>query len=328
VAQARWGVSAALAALLCGPARGASPVEFGLAEVRAAVEARSLPAKRFALSAELSMVLPLEAFQIQSNIVRGGSPRALMYGLLAAAEQIREPGRLSQVSMEPALALRGVRRLMSEADWLRPEAEWRVWLQRLARGRFNRVRLDLEDPLTPERLEALRRFCDAASDYAIDVALGIDTVDPPVLARALVLCPAVKAVFVPVAEAGRAGDVVGTAGRLVALETTEPVPSPQHQPVRIQARYVPGARRPCAEPCVFYWDLRPDSQPLDPGELAKALGAGGALGYELLYPFDRRWEQLGFDAPASAVKRAPAAKPSTKKAPAKKKTTPAARKKR
>jgi len=84
----------------------AGPVDFGQAELDRALAERGL--RRMRISAEVSADPP-ESFRILPGRVTGGDVRGLMYGLLEAAAQIRERGRLSAAKGSPATPIRGIR---------------------------------------------------------------------------------------------------------------------------------------------------------------------------------------------------------------------------
>ena len=194
---------AALAA--AGPARAGGPAEFGLSELRAAMEQRGLSRQRLPILTEYSMVLPHDGFSILGNIIRGGSQRGLMYGLLEAAAQIRRQGRLSPAKGEPATPIRGIRWFVHnaelEAGWYHDREHWQAFFQMLARNRFNRFTLvfahqtaylappypfwvrvpefpevrakGLSDEERERNLATLRSIAQTAADYGVDFVLGI-----------------------------------------------------------------------------------------------------------------------------------------------------------
>src|ERR1700727_1668254 len=91
----------------------AGPVDFGMAELNAAIDARSFKYKP-KIQAELDIQAP-ETFRIEpyaagGGHITGGDLRGLMYGLLEAADQIRETGRMKPVHEVPSIAVRSVRR--------------------------------------------------------------------------------------------------------------------------------------------------------------------------------------------------------------------------
>lgn len=57
-------------------ARAEGPVDFGLAELHRVIEERGLNPRSFQVAVEYSLVLPADGFQIQGQIIRGGSRRA------------------------------------------------------------------------------------------------------------------------------------------------------------------------------------------------------------------------------------------------------------
>ncbi len=180
----------------------APPVEFGLAEFRQAVEDRGLRPIR--INTEIGTGAP-ETYRITGYRIQGGDLRGLMYGLLAAADQIRRLGRLGPESGDPAIPVRGVRRFLNIAD-LDPGGRygldyWRDYVQMLARNRFNRLTVTFGYPspypapvlpyltgveewpeIRPRGLSGQQRernlamLCDiaqTAADHAIDFTLGI-----------------------------------------------------------------------------------------------------------------------------------------------------------
>ena len=91
----RWWTSAAVLLLATVSMRAAGPVDFGKAELDAAVAERKL---KLHVDTELSLDPP-ETFRItlyKTGLARvtGGDLRGLMYGLIEASEQIRATGRL------------------------------------------------------------------------------------------------------------------------------------------------------------------------------------------------------------------------------------------
>lgn len=191
--------------LLASLLRAAGPVEFGLAELHAAMEQRGISRERLPILTEYSMVLPHDGFSIMGNIIRGGSQRGLMYGLLEAAAQIRRQGRLAQAKGEPATPIRGIRWFLHnaelEADWYHDRDHWQAFFQMLARNRYNRFTLvfahqtaylappypfwvrvpefpevrarGLSDADRERNLATLRYISQTAADYGVDFVLGI-----------------------------------------------------------------------------------------------------------------------------------------------------------
>ncbi len=195
----------ALAALLGAPALAAGPLDFGLQEYRKALEARGLKPEAYPVLPEYSMVLPHDGFSIMGNLIRGGSQRGIMYGLLEAAAQIRRQGRLSPAKVEPATQMRGIRRFLHNADleqaWYHDRDYWQAFFQMLARNRFNRFNLvfahqtaylappypflvsvpefpqvrarGLSEHDRERNLSTLRYISQTAADYGIDFTLGV-----------------------------------------------------------------------------------------------------------------------------------------------------------
>jgi hypothetical protein len=122
----------------------AGPVEFGLAELKAAFASRGLDFNRLRVKVELDQNPP-ETYHIQPGRVTGGDIRGLMYGLLEAADQIRAQGRMSNANGIPATPIRGIRKFIHNEDlersWYYSPEYWQSFFQMLARNRFNRFNL-------------------------------------------------------------------------------------------------------------------------------------------------------------------------------------------
>lgn len=206
VSLAAWIAKSALVLLAAGgAARAAGPLDFGFDEYRKAVRERGLNPELFKVLTEYSMVLSNDAFSITGNIIRGGSQRGLMYGLLEAADQIRRQGHLSPAKVEPTNAMRGIRWFLHneelERGWYYDHDQWQAFFQMLARNRFNRFNLVfahqtaylappypfwVEVPgfpqvrvkgLTAEQrarnLETLKFIAQTANEYGVDFTLGV-----------------------------------------------------------------------------------------------------------------------------------------------------------
>ena len=108
----RWLTRWPISLVLCASALHAGPVEFGMSELNAAIDARNFKYKP-KIMAELNLDPPetyrIEPYAAGGGHITGGDLRGLMYGLLEAAEQMRATGRLKLTHGVPALALRGVR---------------------------------------------------------------------------------------------------------------------------------------------------------------------------------------------------------------------------
>ncbi len=180
------------------------PVEFGLSELRRAAEERGLNPALVRVRAELNAEAP-ESFRISPGLITGGDLRGLMYGLLEAAEQIRETGRFTATQGRPATPIRGIRWFLHnrdlEQDWYYSRQYWRDFFALLARCRFNRfnlvfahqtnylappypfwlaleqfpeIRARALTAIERERnLEMLRFISDTAAEHGIDFTLGI-----------------------------------------------------------------------------------------------------------------------------------------------------------
>ena len=184
---------------------GMTPTDFGLAEYRRVLEERKLNPKLYQVSTELSMFLPHDGFSIMGNLIRGGSQRGIMYGLLEAADEIRRLGHLWPAKVEKPLGLRGIRRFVHNAEmdaaWYHDREQWRAYFEMLARNRFNRFNLvfahqteylappypflvgvaeypqvrarGLSEGERQRNLESLKYIAQTASEYGIDFTLGI-----------------------------------------------------------------------------------------------------------------------------------------------------------
>src|SRR5579862_3633628 len=162
----------------------AGPVDFGMAELDAAIAARNFKYKPKVM-AELDIQAPetfrIEPYKAGGVHITGGDLRGLMYGLLEAAEQVRSTGRFSQVHGVPSTAHRGVRLFTTTAELKKSSvAEWRGYFAMLARDRFNHFTLVFaqEDPLpsfaeASFELQALRAVLQAAGDYGVEFTLGL-----------------------------------------------------------------------------------------------------------------------------------------------------------
>jgi len=191
-----------LAALAVHAAAG--PVEFGMAEVERAIAARGLKPNAIRFKTEIGPGAP-ESFRIAPGLISGSDLRGLMYGLLEAAEQIRETGRLVAAAGKPATPIRGIRYFLHNRDlesgWYYSREYWKDFFAMLARNRFNRFNLVFAhqtDYLAPpypywvavdgfpqvrvpglstaereRNLEMLRYISQTAADHGIDFTLGI-----------------------------------------------------------------------------------------------------------------------------------------------------------
>jgi len=172
----QWWTRIGISLLLLVSARAAGPVDFGKAELDAALAERKL---KLRVDTELSLDPP-ETFRItlyKTGMVRvtGGDLRGLMYGLIEAAEQIRATGRLKAASGKPATPVRGVRMALRSYDltqpWFTANDRWRAYFQMLARARLNRLTVVL--PLAQADIERLRILSETASEFGVEFVLGL-----------------------------------------------------------------------------------------------------------------------------------------------------------
>src|SRR5713226_788863 len=172
----------------------ASPIDFGTAELNAAMAERKFKWKN---QVELSLDAP-ETFRIEplktgGAHITGGDLRGLMYGLLEAAEQIRSTGKLTKASASPAASLRGIRIALDARLEQAPQEFWHAYFRMLARNRFNRVHVVFGRVDAPYRLAGfLSRI---AADYGIDFTLGINgAIGAQELAHVLMIYPSIRGV--------------------------------------------------------------------------------------------------------------------------------------
>jgi hypothetical protein len=172
----RWWISATVFLLVAVSAHAAGPVDFGKAELDAALAERNL---KLRVDTELSLDPP-ETFRItlyKTGVARvtGGDLRGLMYGLIEASEQIRANGRLKAAGGKPATPVRGVRMAVRSYDmdqpWFTSDDRWRAYFQTMARSRLNRFSLVL--PLAEADIERLRILSETAAEFGVDFVLGI-----------------------------------------------------------------------------------------------------------------------------------------------------------
>lgn len=272
----------------------ASPVDFALAEVRSAIESRQLGLR---VVPELSPALAEEAFQITGANVLGGSPRGLMYGLLTAAGQLRASGRLAAVKAEPVAALRGLRRVMTTTDWQQQSPQWLDFFSTVARARFNRVHLVLDEPLTRERLESLKLISEAAQERAIDLVIGLRDPQAVQVGALLASCPAVKAVYTDPDSAVYISGPISQAGRYVVLETSKPIVPAVPVPLRVSTpagKPLPACGASCEHYLVF-----PPGAPVPPS-------FAGLAGVELQGDIPSAWASALYPVRATPARAKPA----------------------
>jgi hypothetical protein len=179
----------------------AGPVEFGRAELDRAAAKRGI---KVHVTVGKTTGEP-ESFLACPGRITAPDDRGLMYGLLEAAEQIRDTGRIQCTAGSPATPMRGIRIFLHnhdlEKNWYYSRDYWQDFLAMLARNRFNRFNLvfahqtnylappypfwlaidafpeirapGLSDDQRARNLEMLRFISDTAAEYAIDFTLGI-----------------------------------------------------------------------------------------------------------------------------------------------------------
>lgn len=207
----------------------AGPVDFGMTELNAAIDARNFKYKP-KIMAELDIEAP-ETFRIEPYAaggahITGGDLRGLMYGLLEAADQMRATGRLKQTRGNPLFALRGVRiTANTQATWFASPEFWQRYFMDLARARFNRLELAFDAAPGPDTLPPVRVIAQIAQQYGVDLAFGFtgpnsaipNSAVPDLLAN----CPTVHAVVFHGNVLPDAADllpVLRDSGRRVVLE--------------------------------------------------------------------------------------------------------------
>lgn len=205
----------------------AGPVDFGLAELNAAIAERKLRSKNLVeLSLDAPETFRIEPYKVGGAHITGGDLRGLMYGLLEAAEQIRATGRFAKVTGSPAASLRGVRVSLDAELEQAPREFWHAYFRMLARNRFNRVHMVFQRIAAPYRLpQFLSR---TAADYGIDFTLGVAGVlGSKELAQALMVCPAIRGVAPEsVATQETVFSALRVAGRRLTLDLDGAAPSP------------------------------------------------------------------------------------------------------
>ncbi len=170
----QWSISLVTLAGLAASA-WASPVDFGMQDWRAAVAERD---RKLSLQTELSLDPPgsYRIVPLRGGVrVSGGDLRGLMYGLIAAAEQMRATGTVQDTRAKPALTVRGVRLTPTDVQvasnaFFNPD-QWRAYFAVLARSRINQLTLVM--PLKAVDLDRIRFLSRTAADYAVDFTLGL-----------------------------------------------------------------------------------------------------------------------------------------------------------
>jgi hypothetical protein len=278
-------LAAVLALMLGAGAAWAGPIEYGLAELNAAMAARNLKGKN---KAELSLDPP-ESFRIEpyssgGAYITGGDVRGLMYGLLEAADQIRASGRFAKTHGERAAALRGVRiELDADLEWA-PEELWRSYFQMLARNRFNRAHVVFQHLTRPYRSACI--VSRAAADYGVDFTLGIaGEIGPDEMGVLLAVCPAVRSVAVETRSPSRVAilEAVRRAGRLITVDPDGGSGASLDASIAL-------LRPPALWPPSF--EIRPFFNSAGQGRLDQILDPAHAADHAVFYWV---WGRLGYD---------------------------------
>ena len=303
--------------MLSAVLRAASPQEFGIAELEAAINAHDFKIKP-KFMAELDLNAPetyrIETYQTGGAHITGGDLRGLMYGLLEAASQMRATGKLKPAHGTPALMLRGLR-IAAEpgADWYASEMFWRGFFEAMARDRFNRLQLTFESAPQDRDLATLHMIAETAAQDGVDLAVGLGPASPAAVARLLARCPPVRTVILngpDATEESRAlMDVLHNAGRRVVLESkvgdiasssAEPA-NPAALPLRRFAVYGGSALNPQPLDLYFRMDGTGDAAEVDSlsgagFEIAVPRGAEGRPSVESL----AAWGLRGYGPRATA----------------------------
>ena len=237
----------------------AGPVDFGMAELNAAMAERKLKWKN---QAELSLDAPetfrIEPLKLGGAQITGGDLRGLMYGLLEASEQIRITGKLAKASGIPAVSLRGIRIALDARLEQAPPEFWHAYFRMLARNRFNRVHVVFERLDAPYALAGF--LSRTASEYAIDFTLGIaGPIGAQELAHVLAICPSIRGVALGADRGAR--DAVFSAFRVAGRRVTLDLDGGKAEPELIEAAIangVPLLRAAAAWPPSFEVAAPPD----------------------------------------------------------------------
>jgi hypothetical protein len=296
----------------------AGPVDFGMAELNAAIAARDFKYKP-KIMAELDIEAP-ETFRIEpyaagGGHITGGDLRGLMYGLLEAAEQIRSTGRLKLTHQVPALALRGIRIIANpEAAWFAavPQSDefWNRYFAGMARDKFNRLEVTFESSPASSLLPSLRSIAQTAAQYGVDFAIGLGASDASMIEHLLVSCPAVRAVVLHRPEAlpdpPALLRILHQVARRVVLELPDTesasafidAASGEGTPLRLFSTFTGTAANP--QPRDSYWVM-------DPAQGSDTVNAISGAGFEIVSPLDEQrrpeldsiadWGRFGYTRP-------------------------------
>ncbi len=107
----------------------AGPVEFGLAQYNAALDARNLKIRiKYDVSLEPAESFRIEPYAAGGAHISGGDLRGLMYALLEAADQIRATGRMKQTHSVPSIADSRDSHDLRETTWPTGSRTLKCWL--------------------------------------------------------------------------------------------------------------------------------------------------------------------------------------------------------
>lgn len=296
----RFWISLALSAA----ALRAGPVEFGMAELNAAIDARNFKYKP-RIMAELNIEAP-ETFRIEpyaagGGHITGGDLRGLMYGLLEAAGQMRSTGHLKLTHGIPALSLRGVRiTAQPDAAWFGSGDFWQGYFAAMARARFNRLEIDFDAAPPSTAVLNLRNATQIAHQYGVDVAIGFTAPGGRAVSELLRLCPVVRTIVLqgdPPADPAELLDALHDAGRRVVLELPEgdrsaPMIDAAGQsgvPWRMFSQYMGESFNP--SPPDAYWDM-------DASQGADSVNAISGAGFEVRVPLASAPNEPGTSEPS------------------------------
>lgn len=291
----------------------AGPVDFGMAELNAAIAARDFKYKP-KIMAELDIEAP-ETFRIEpyaagGGHITGGDLRGLMYGLLEAAEQMRTAGHLKATHGVPALALRGIRVIADpQAAWFASGEFWQRSFAGMARNRFNRLEVVFESSPAQAAFPALRSIAQTAAQYGVDLAIGFSAPNTQAIGHLLASCPPVRAVVLHGAvmpDARTLLQVLRDAGRRVVLELPDSPDTAglieeagrEGAPLRLFSAFMETAANP--QPRDWYWQM-------DPAQGSDAVSAISGGGFEIASPLDQErrpeldsiagWGRSGYSRP-------------------------------
>ncbi len=278
--------------LIIAAAAAAGPLEFGRAELNAALAARKMEPALLRVITEMSVDSPSESYRIDGPRIFGGDLRGLMYGLLDAAEQIRASGKLSPAKVLPVCQLRGVRIGYQN----QPKEFWTSYIQMLAGNRFNRLNVVVAQVPDLERIDEMSQI---ANDHGIDFVLTF-LAEARNLAAILTRCKNIRAIHLQ-SNPEQAFDLIRRSGHLVTLELGSAQTKPSLVeaakqagiPIRLSSSYT----KPAFEPKLLWGD---------PGYVRRTVPLftiNGSTGFELDAPPDPErfwlfymlWGRLGYD---------------------------------